>query len=243
MSKKPWLRRLLFAFALIAALALGFVILDFGLRRWVRSEGAFSVPDLVGLSREEAYQTAARRSLLLEEGPAEFDAWLPAGFVLRQRPRSPETIKEGRRVKIVLSAGPQLAAIPDLRGASERQARLQLEDLGLTAGHWTSVTGAEAAGRVLATRPAAGTRVPRGGRVDLLISQGPAGPGYLLPDFSRLELEQVLSMLQKAGLGRPRIRYDEMAGRRAGEILNQSLPAGSRLSKGDDLELVVASGS
>ncbi len=243
MSLKPWLRRLLFLVSLVVALALGFVILDFGLRRWVRSEGSFAVTDLVGLSREEAYQTAARRSLLLEEGPAEFDAWLPAGFVLRQRPRSPERVKEGRRVKIVLSAGPQLSAIPDLRGASERQARLALEDLGLTAGHWTRVPGAEAAGRVLATRPAGGTRVPRGGRVDLLISTGPAGHGYLLPDFSELALDQVLSMLEDAGLGRPRIRYDEAAGRRAGAILNQSLPAGSRLTKGDDLELVVASGS
>ncbi len=201
------------------------------------------MPDLVSLSREEAYKVASRRGLLLEEGPAEFDAWLPAGFVLRQRPRSPERVKEGRRVKIVLSAGPPLMAIPDLRGASERQARLRLEDLGLAIGHWTHVSGAVEAGRVLATRPAGGTRVPKGGRVDLLLSTGPDRPGYLLPDLSQKTLEQVLTLMKGVGLGRPRIRYHEAAGRVVGEIMEQSLPAGSRLTKGDDLELVVASGS
>jgi eukaryotic-like serine/threonine-protein kinase len=243
MSFKLWLRRLRYLLFLVLALVMGFFIVDFGIRYWVRSEGSFSVPDLVSLSREEAYKVAADRALLLEEGPAEFDAWLPAGFVLRQRPRSPERVKEGRRVKIVLSAGPPLMAIPDLRGASERQARLQLEDLGLATGHWTRVSGAVDAGRVLATRPAGGTRVPKGGRVDLLISRGPEGRGYLLPDLSRKTLEQVLSMLKVADLGRPRIRYREAAGHSQGEVLAQSLPAGSRLTKGDDLELVVASGS
>ena len=109
MSLKPWLRRLGFLGLMLLALALGFVVLDLGLRRWVRGEGSFPVPDLVGLSREEAYQSAARRGLLLEEGPSEYDAWLPAGFVLRQRPHAPEEVKEGRRVKIVLSAGPRLS--------------------------------------------------------------------------------------------------------------------------------------
>jgi len=243
MSIKPWLRGLGFMGVLLLALALGFVILDLGLRRWVRGEGSFPVPDMVGLSRDEAYQTASRRGLLLEEGPAEFDAWLPAGFVLRQRPQAPEEVKEGRRVKVVLSAGPRLTAVPELRGASERQARLELEDLGLSVGHWTRAPGAEEAGRVLATRPAGGTRLPRGGRVDLLLSSGSKQDGYLLPDLSRLDLKGALELLENSNLGRPRLRYREAPGRREGAILEQSLPPGSRLTKGDQLELVVATGS
>jgi len=242
MSLNPLLRRLRDLLILALALVLGFMVLDFGLRHWLRSEGSFPVPDLKGLSREEAYKVASRKGLLLEEGPSEFDPWLPEGFVLRQRPRAPEKVKEGRRVRIALSAGPPQTAVPDLRDESERQARLRLEDMGLVAGSWTRVVGDLEAGRVLATRPADGTRLPRGGRVDLLISDGPGEAGYLLPNLVGRTLPEALSLLEKSGLGHPRIRYGQAAGGPAGRILQQNLPAGSRLTKGEDLELVVASG-
>jgi beta-lactam-binding protein with PASTA domain len=133
-------------------------------------------------------------------------------------------------------------AVPALRGESERQARLRLEDLELLPGDLLRVSGDEPAGRVLSSRPGPGVRVPLGARIDLLLSQGPAGPDFLVPDLRRKELPEVLALLDAHGIEEPEIRY--RTGHGSGErILEQSPPPGSRLEQGRVLELVVASQS
>jgi len=243
MAGRRWLKGLGFAVIMLGALGLGYLVLDLALHRWVRSEESFVVPSLEGLSRGEAYERCAEWGLLMEESPAEFDAWLPAGYVLRQRPAAPSQVKPGRRVKVVLSAGPRLEGVPDLRGASERQARLSLEDRGLVIGHWMRARGSLPAGSILATRPSGGTRLPRGSRVDILISEGESGPGLLLPDLRGMALARVSEDLEAAGLAAPRLRYRQETGAPEGRVLEQNPPAGSRLDEGAELELVVASGS
>lgn len=243
MPKRRWLKGLVFIGGMLGSLALGYLGLDFALHQLVRSEDSFVVPNLEGLSRGEAYERCRDFALLIEEGPAEFDAWLPAGYVLRQRPSAPAKVKPGRRVKVILSAGPRLEGVPDLRGRTERQARLSLEDRGLVVGHWLRVNGSLPAGQILATRPSGGMRLPRGSRVNILISEGPARSVCLVPDFRNMTLRSVEERLASAGFGPSRLCYRDGAAAPAGRVLEQNPPAGSRLSEGADLELVVASGS
>lgn len=208
----------------------------------VGSDLSFAMPSLQGLSREEVYAIAAEKDLVLGEQPAEFDASLPSAYLLRQSPRAGVQIKPGRRVSVVFSAGPKMLALPDLRGQTERQARLSLEDLGLRPGDCLRCPGGEEAGRVLSSRPGPGSRVPLGARVDLLLSEGEGRVAYLLPDLRGRRLEGALALLEGSGLPEPRLRYRRDGGSAPGSILEQSPPSGSRLERGRVLELVVASG-
>ncbi len=208
----------------------------------VGSGSSFSMLPLQGSSREEVYELCAERGLIVSERSAEYDASLPSGYLLRQIPRAGTQVKPGRRITVVFSAGPRMVALPELRGVSERQARLSLEDLGLIPGDVLRCAGAEAAGGVLGSRPGPGTRVPVGGRVDLLLSTGPAGEIYLVPDLRRRNLDAAVALLESSGLPEPRVRY-RTARAAAGTILEQLPPAGSRLERGRTLELVVVSGA
>ncbi len=216
--------------------------------RWIlpRSVGtdlAFPMPLLVGSSEAEVYELCARHGLVIRERPAEFDASLPAGYLLRQSPRQGSQVKPGRQVQAVFSAGPHMVTLPDFRGESERQARLSLEDLGLLPGDFLRCDGGGAAGSVLSSRPGPGARVALGERVDLLLSHGRAAPDYLMPDLALRSLEGALAMLEGSGLDAPRLRYRSVTNAVPGTILSQSPPAGARLERGRHLELVVASGS
>ncbi len=206
-------------------------------------DDAFPMPALEGSPKNEVYSLCARRSLVLSERPPEFDASLPAGYLLRQLPRAGTQVKAGRRVTAVFSAGPRMVAVPDLGGQSERQARLSLEDLGLLPGDRLRCPDERPAGEVLSSRPGPAVRVTLGARVDLLLSDGDGGGSYLMPDLTRKSLDGALALLAGSGLGKPQIRYRSARGKAAGSILAQSPAAGSRLQKGEQLELVVASRS
>ncbi len=213
------------------------------LPRSVGSDTAFSMPLLEGSSKEEVYEICARHGLVIRERPSEFDASLPSGYLLRQSPRVGTQVKRGRQVMAVFSSGPRMVTLPDLRGQSERQARISLEDLGLLAGDLLRCEGAEAPGAVLSSRPGAGTRVPLGERVDLLLSRGDDVGVYLMPDLARRSLDGALALLEGSGLDAPALRYRSAGGQVPGTILSQNPPAGTRLERGRRLELVVASGS
>lgn len=213
------------------------------LPRQVGVDDAFPMPVLEGSSKEEVYSLCARKGLVLSERPPEFDASLPAGYLLRQHPEAGTQVKAGRRVTAVFSAGPRMIPVPDLRGQSERQARLSLEDLGLLPGDILRSPGDQPAGGVLSTRPGPGVRVTLGARVDLLLSDGDASRAFLMPDLTRKSLDSALALLAGAGLGKPQIRYRSAAGRGAGTVLAQTPAAGTRLERGEAIELVVASRS
>jgi serine/threonine-protein kinase len=200
----------------------------------------FAMPLLEGSSRDEVYATCKHLGLVVAERPPEFDTSLPSGYLLRQIPAAGTLVKAGRQVTAIFSAGPRMVVVPALRGQTERQARLSLEDLGLVPGDLLRSPGDEPAGRVLSTRPGPGTRVPVGEKVHLLLSEGQDGPAYLVPDLRGKELTVCLALLEGSGLPAPTVLYRAQKGP-AGRVLEQSPPAGSRLERGRTLELVVSS--
>ncbi len=95
-----------------------------------------------------------------------------AGIVVQTRPGPGVGRPAGTLIDLVISSGPAELTIPAVVGLSLAQARERIEQLGLMVG----ATGSRAvAGRpeglVLEQRPAAGTRSPRGGRVDLVVTR------------------------------------------------------------------------
>jgi eukaryotic-like serine/threonine-protein kinase len=120
------------------------------------------VPNLVGQTVDEAQGRITEAGLKLETRE-QYDGSVPAGHVVSQEPAS-GTMPKGGTVKVVVSKGPEMISVPNVKGKSVKSAIEELEEAGFK----VEVLGGR--GKVLQQSPAPGTQHPKGGRVVLLAS-------------------------------------------------------------------------
>lgn len=129
-----------------------------------------TVPDLRGLSLAEA--TGRIEALGLMRGTvAERESKDAAeGTVLTQEPLAGMRVEPGSAVSLVVAvAPPPTVAVPELAGRSRDEAERLLKAAGLAPGQVTEKEGGRP-GVVLAQAPKAGTEVPAGSPVSLVVS-------------------------------------------------------------------------
>ena len=95
----------------------------------------------------------------------EFSDTVPAGAVIGLRPGEGTKAPRDSNVEVVVSRGPDLVAVPSVKGTDLEGAVAALEAAGLQAG---DVFG-PANGKPFDTDPPAGTKVKRGTAVDIYL--------------------------------------------------------------------------
>jgi serine/threonine-protein kinase len=89
------------------------------------------VPDVTGRPEAEATAVLTAAGLLVEVDPARVeDDAVPAGSVVSQAP-GPGQAERGSTVRLVISDGPPLVAVPDVVGRQFSTAERELTELGL----------------------------------------------------------------------------------------------------------------
>jgi beta-lactam-binding protein with PASTA domain len=130
-----------------------------------------SVPDVAGFPRVLAEKVLRAAGFTLGK-PDTLPASNEAGIVVGTRPGPGVGRPAGTAIDLVISSGPTEFSVPGVLGLPLAEARSRIESLGLTVG---SISGRVVAGRpegvVLEQRPPAGTRSPRGARVDLVVTR------------------------------------------------------------------------
>ena len=82
-------------------------------------------------------------------------------------------MSEGDTITVVISAGADTVAVPNLIGQTRGEASSTLNAAGLQLGSVTEEPAAQAAGTVIRSDPGAGTDVERNSQVNLVLSTGP----------------------------------------------------------------------
>lgn len=133
------------------------------------------VPDVVGLQEEAARQQLTDVGLRAEVSKKESSAG-EEGEVLDQSVSAGERAERGSSVRLTVGEGTSKVEVPDIPyGATEDEARTELEDLGLKLGS-TSETPSDQiqTGGVIAQDPLPGVQVEPGTAVNITLSSGPA---------------------------------------------------------------------
>lgn len=160
--------------AVVAVIAVGI-----GVAVFVSRGGAVVVPRVVGIDSGVARTRLAQQGLELTIAEERFSS-LPEGTVIEQRPAPGTEIQNGETVTVVVSAGSEDFAMPDLVGAGLAFARGQLEDKGLEI-RVVAEPSDQTSDTVLATSPAAGSSMRTGDVVTLTVSTPGVGGDVLLP--------------------------------------------------------------
>ncbi len=138
---------------------------------------AMPVPDLSGMSREDAEAALAAAGLKVGVPISETSMDVPEGHVIRTKPAKGTEVLSGATVRLVVSAGKPQAAVPDVLGMARADAEAALAAAGFATVVSEKADATVAAGTVLRTAPPAGTSVAVGATVTLVVSSGPAGSG------------------------------------------------------------------
>ncbi len=164
------------------------------------------------------------------------------GIILNQCPIEGTRVKKGRQIKFVISLGQKLVKIPNLAGLSVRQAILDLETAGMEPGEiaWAmSDTLPEKV--VVFSYPAAGTEIPLGSPVNIMVNRGRASDFTFMPRLTGMSLEKAKKLLEEKYLKLGLVTHRADENYLPETVLEQSEAEGTELDNGTEIDLVVSS--
>ena len=130
------------------------------------------VPDVVGLGQQQADSALQVAGFVLAQDVMLQESDQPRGTVLSTKPEAGTKVSAPSTVVLTVSAGPANVSVPDVTGRTVEEARVLLEQVGLTLGDVTVVDGSElkTTATTVTQTPAAGTAVVAGSHVNLSVS-------------------------------------------------------------------------
>ena len=198
--------------------------------------GSAKVPaGLAGLSQEEAVEKveAAGFDAQMEKVNS---SQVEAGLVIRSDPPSGTTATRGSTVVLTLSKGQKLAKVPVLVGTQRSVAVQQIRGRGLTPGV-EEEESAKPAGEVIRQAPSAGSELPRGSSVSIVVSKGE--PKTKVPNVIGKERAEAVEALRAEGL-KPTVQEGETeVPQQVGRVTDQFPPPGSEVEPGSEVTVVV----
>jgi eukaryotic-like serine/threonine-protein kinase len=196
------------------------------------------LPNVVGKKFEDAAAVLKKAGFPAQQGETRFHKTLPANIVLQEDPPAGSRQKRGTNVVLALSAGQKTAEVPVTTNMSQQQARISIENTGLTMGNVSEQLSDAPRGLVIGTQPPAGTKVELPGNVDIVLSKGPAT--VMVPDFYGRNLGEVRSMVEQIGLRIAGVSRDTSSLQPENTVIRQLPAAGQTIAAGGPVSLTVS---
>lgn len=232
----PLVKKFLIAFASIIAIILFF---NFILMPLYVSGSEIVVPNVVGLTEEEAFQTLKDADFNPSIADTSFGVSLPPSRVFLQKPESKKLVKEGRTVFLFISGGDQIISVPLLKGKSIRDARLSLERIGLKLGSIDELASTHPKDMVFDQQFAEGTKLRKGQSVSITVSIGSGDGEIVVPDLIGKSLTEAQRILLDSTLTVGKVNYQISSTLLPNTVLDQYPAPGNKLNTGNSVDLFI----
>lgn len=196
------------------------------------------LPKVVGKTFEDASAILQKTGFVAQQGESRYHKNIPANVVLQQDPPAGSRQKRGTSVVLALSAGQKTAEVPVTSNMSQQQARIAIENTGLTMGNVSEQLSDSPRGLVISSSPPPGTRMDLPGNVDIVLSKGPAT--IQVPDLYGRSVGEARSMIEQLGLRIAGISRDTSSLQPENTIIRQLPAAGQTVSAGGPVSLTVS---
>jgi beta-lactam-binding protein with PASTA domain len=199
-----------------------------------------TVPNVNGLTYEEAAQRLAQSGFKTEQGEQRYDNSAPKLTVIEQSPEPGAHEGIGSTITLVVSAGQRIVTVPTVTGMTRIEAQVLLEKDGFDVGDVGEMNSDAPQGTVVATRPAAGAQVSVPSTVSLVLSRGAAAVTLQMPGLMGRDVESARLVLSQLGVRDVQVTYDPFATSPQGSVVGQSPVAGATILPGAAVQLRVA---
>ena len=197
------------------------------------------MPNIVGLSKEEAQQRIEGAKLKFEVASEEYNKDVEENHVISQEPTYVEgynKVKEGSTVKVVLSKGTEKTKVPKVVGMSQEDAVTAIEDAKLKAEIVEETSKKVQEGYVISQETDANTEVDAGETVKIHISTGVEKA--TVPGVVGKSQDEAKKALQDLGFV-VTVTNAEDSSKDNGVVLKQSLEEGKSVEKGSAIAITV----
>ena len=189
-----------------------------------------TVPEgLVGNSLRDA--TLSLRNSALTFTVSEKASESKSGTVISCYPAEGESIAEGGRVTLTVSAGKNEKAlsVPSLSGLSESEAIFRIQAAGLSVGEVRYLRSDKKVGVVLSQSPSPYTTVEKGTKISFTVSAGAEFFLPTVPDLYGMSIEEATEALRGVGLALSRVNTTSSAAK-SGTVIAQTPAAGTPIT-------------
>ena len=198
------------------------------------------LPNLVGMSREEAQADAEEAKLKFEVSSEEYNTEVPEGFVISQDPKYIENynVKEGSTVKVVVSKGTEKATVPNVEGKEESEAIKLIEDANLKAEVIEETSQTVKEGYVISQETDPDTEVSAGDTVKIHVSTGTGIKQVTVQSVVGQTEANARATLEGQGL-KVTVTNEEDTSKENGVVLKQSIESGKTVNEGTAITITV----
>jgi serine/threonine-protein kinase len=202
-----------------------------------------TVPDVIGISLEEAGAIIEREGLRVEIGREIYHQDIPVGYVINQNPRSDSVVRSGRVVTLDISMGSRLVEVPNVVGDDLRAARTRIESANLIVGEIQEVSSdTHPEGRVIGQDPLGGVMQDARTEVELVVSTGPVLENIQMPDLRGLAQADAENTLREVGLTLGIVSHQESNQYFTGQVVSQDVAPGRSIMQGSTINLSISRG-
>jgi serine/threonine-protein kinase len=197
--------------------------------------GTAKVPGTAGLSQEEAVAKLEEAGFEAKVEQINSEA-VEAGAVIHSEPSAGNTATRGSTVTVIVSKGQKLVKVPVLVGTQRAVAVQQIRSRGLVPSV-EEEESAKPAGEAIRQAPSAGSELPRGSGVSIVVSKGERKAK--VPSVIGSERREAVEAMREAGLD-PSVREEATeVPSQVGRAIDQFPPPGSEVEAGSAVTIVV----
>lgn len=206
-----------------------------------KAKKTVSVPDVRGMSEDDAQKTLENLNLVVE-AQAQNNDTVASGKVISTDPAAGTQLTEGSKVTMYVSLGIESVEVPSITGMSSEEAQSAIQNVGLQASVTEDYSDTVASGMVISQDPASG-KVRKGSTVNIVVSKGAKVKMVTVPPLSGMTQQAAEQAIIDAGLTVGSVTEEYNAGVSAGYVISQTAPAGSQIEKGSSVGFVVSKGA
>jgi len=153
------------------------------------------LPKVVGLKFADAQADLEKAGFHAQQGETRYSKTIREGVVLQEDPPAGSRQKRGIEIVLAVSAGQRTAEVPELIYMTQQQAKVAVENTGLTLGDISEKMSDQPRGYIVESDPAAGAKLELPSKVDIIVSLGPAQ--LPVPDVIGRSLAEARSMIEQ----------------------------------------------
>lgn len=200
-----------------------------------------AMPNVVGISKEEAKQEIENAKLKYEVDKEEYNKDVPEGYIISQDPSYIENynkVKQGSTVKVVISKGQEKAIVPKVVGMEKDEAIKALEDAKLKVEIVEETSKKVEEGYVISQEIEANSDVFAGDTVKIHVSIGTGIKQVTMISVIGQTEANAKKTIEDLGL-KVNLSYEEDTTKDNGTVLKQSLETGKVVDEGTSVTITV----